>query len=164
MKLDQASPSKIDLVLVLGDFIVHGLSSQKPETNNWPQMKPLISDQLKYLKAKFPEAVILCTTGNNDAVYYYQAPPNEDVKKLFYGDLYEMWFSGADAPKPNQEYPGLQGVKDTMMDGGYFRWDNIGGSDKHSVISLNTIYYHRLNKFDEDTAARQLTWLETQLS
>lgn len=128
-------------------------------------MVPLISDQLNYIKLKFPKAVILCTTGNNDAVFYYQAPPTAEIKKQFYGDLYQMWFAGPDAPIPNQQYANQPGLKDTMMDGGYFRVDNLGGANsKLSVISLSTIYYHRLNQYDPETGMKQLAWLNTQLS
>jgi hypothetical protein len=48
-------------------------------------------------------------------------------------------------------------VKESMMKGGYFKIDNIGGAtSKLSVISLNTIYYHRANKLDFATGDEQL--------
>ena len=59
---------KIDLVLVLGDFVAHDLSSKDPNVNNWHIMKPVILEQLLSLEALFPDVPILGTIGNNDVI------------------------------------------------------------------------------------------------
>lgn len=124
-------------------------------------MRPLMSAQYKYIQEKFPNAAILSTIGNNDVIYYYEAPYNQETKALFYGDLYELQFSGQDAPAKNKQYGKLGDIELTMSSGGYYRYDT---TEKLSVLSLNTIYYHRVNMQDLQTGEEQLKWLEDQLA
>jgi hypothetical protein len=57
---------KVDVILLLGDFVRHGLSSKDGETNNWYRMWPKIAHQMEDLNKLFPDAVILPCLGNND--------------------------------------------------------------------------------------------------
>jgi hypothetical protein len=74
------APAEIELVLVVGDSVMHGLSTKNPLDTHWDQMKPLFETQAKYLKQKFPKATILMTIGNNDVILYYQAPSDGAMK------------------------------------------------------------------------------------
>ena len=64
----------MDVILLLGDFVRHGLSSKDGEINNWHRMWPKIYQQMRDLNRLFPDAVILPCLGNNDQVFHYQVP------------------------------------------------------------------------------------------
>lgn len=96
-----AAQQPLDALMILGDFVIHGLSSREENVSNWDQMQPSISQQMLYIKEKLPNVVVLPTFGNNDMVQYYQVPRDEATKQAFYGDLYDMWFGGANAQEKN---------------------------------------------------------------
>ena len=62
---------KVDVILLLGDFVRHGLSSKTERVNNWGKMWPKIAQQMNDLNNLFPEAVILPCLGNNDQIFHY---------------------------------------------------------------------------------------------
>lgn len=84
---------------------------------------------------------ILPTIGNNDVEYYYQVP-TIDRKEIFYGTLFDIYFTEVPA---NAAYPRLDDIKTTFLKGGYYRYDL---SDTLSVISLNTLYFTKKNQVD----------------
>jgi hypothetical protein len=93
---------KYDAIMIGGDFVVHGLSSDDKDKNNWPQMKEVIADSMKLIQRYFPDTPILPNIGNNDLLHHYQAP-SQTERAMFYGDLYSLWF---DEVKANQEAVG----------------------------------------------------------
>jgi Icc-related predicted phosphoesterase len=88
---------KIDAVMIAGDFVVHGLSNSDPNFGNWPEMKRVIKAIIDSVIAKFPGVPIIPSIGNNDVLNHYQAPKNQSQKELFYGDLFNIWFSNVPA-------------------------------------------------------------------
>lgn len=129
---DTAS-EKVDAVLIAGDFVVHGLSNSDPNFRNWPEMKKVFQAVIASVEKQFPGVPIIPTIGNNDLLNHYQAPKNESEKALFYGDLYDIWF---DKVSGNSKQPFINTIKDTFMDGGFYRYDL--NSDV-SVLSINSI-------------------------
>eukprot|EP00349_Pseudokeronopsis_sp_Brazil_P001623 CAMPEP_0202965382 /NCGR_PEP_ID=MMETSP1396-20130829/9373_1 /ASSEMBLY_ACC=CAM_ASM_000872 /TAXON_ID= /ORGANISM="Pseudokeronopsis sp., Strain Brazil" /LENGTH=75 /DNA_ID=CAMNT_0049688073 /DNA_START=165 /DNA_END=392 /DNA_ORIENTATION=- len=69
---------KFDAVLVSGDLVVHGLSSDDPNKNNWPIMQETIATISEELSNAFPDTPIIFSIGNNDVMYHYQAPNSTD--------------------------------------------------------------------------------------
>jgi hypothetical protein len=57
--------------MIGGDFVVHGLSSDDHNKNNWPQMKEVIADSMKMIQEHFPNTPILPNIGNNDLLHHY---------------------------------------------------------------------------------------------
>jgi len=66
-----------------------------------------------------------------------------------------MWF-GKYAPRANQEFSKY--LHDDIMDGGYYRFDldSITTDPKISIISLNTIFFHKKNYEDPEGSDKQL--------
>ena len=89
-----------DAILISGDFVVHGLASKNHTYNNWSEMKIIINQALSMIQAHFPDTPILPNIGNNDVLHHYQAP-NSTEKAMYYGDLYDIWFSEVLANKQN---------------------------------------------------------------
>ncbi len=141
------------MILSLGDFVRHGLASLDKRVNNWEKMWPIISAQMSLIHEKFPETVVLPTLGNNDQIHHYQVPGYQDLKKKYYSHVHEMWF-GKYAPRANQEFSKY--LKEDILNGGYYRFDldGITSESKISIISLNTIYFHRKNYEDADGSER----------
>lgn len=67
----------VDVLFATGDFIRHGLSVKDPANNNWNRMKPVWTEQYRYMTSTFPNCTIISTEGNNDAIVYYQVPVDE---------------------------------------------------------------------------------------
>ena len=86
----------IDAILISGDFVVHGMSSNVMGVNKWPEMKVIIRQAVQMISESFPGVPIIPNIGNNDLLYHYQTP-NASEKAMFYGDLYEMWFDQIEA-------------------------------------------------------------------
>jgi Calcineurin-like phosphoesterase len=68
------STTKIDAVLLAGDFVVHGLSNSDPDHKNWPAMKDVFNAVINEVQSKFPGVPIISSIGNNDLLNHYQAP------------------------------------------------------------------------------------------
>ena len=65
------SKKSFDLIIVSGDLIVHGLSSNDPNVNNWEEMKDIIQVIIGELTEKYPDIPILFSIGNNDVMFHY---------------------------------------------------------------------------------------------
>lgn len=83
--------------------------------------------------------------------------PADHLKEEFYGDLFDLWFLQVPT---NAKYQKLDEIRETFLEGGYYRFDI---SDKLSVISLNSIYFSVKNLVDLDGAWKQLHWLKNKL-
>eukprot|EP00347_Sterkiella_histriomuscorum_P008268 403345729 len=149
--------TKIDVVVMSGDFVMHGLASTNPSVSNWDLMKETIQASVDKVKSRFPQAKLMPCIGNNDVVNHYQAP-DITQKDQYYADLYNIWF--ANVPS-NANYQNLAQIESTFKTGGYYRYDL---TEKLTFITLNTIYYSIRNNNDLQTGNDQLTWLQTQLS
>jgi hypothetical protein len=88
------------VILISGDFVVHGVSAKEHQPNNWPKMREIINQVMSLIQAHFPNIPILPNIGNNDLLNHYQAP-NSTEKAMFYGDLYNIWFDEVLANKQN---------------------------------------------------------------
>jgi hypothetical protein len=108
-------------------------------------MKDNIAASTIRIKEQFPEAVILPCIGNNDIEYHYKAPTLQD-KYNYYGDLFNIWFTNVSA---NANYMKFYEIKETFMQGGYYRYDL---DDNVSFLSLNSIYFHVKNNIDLEQA------------
>ncbi len=63
--------TKIDAVLIAGDFVVHGLSNSDPDHKNWPAMKDVFNSVINEVQNKFPGVPIISSIGNNDLLNHY---------------------------------------------------------------------------------------------
>jgi hypothetical protein len=103
---------------------------------------------MKSLRKKFPDTLILPALGNNDQMFQYQVPGHKEIKQMYYQDVLDLWF-GEHAPRKNKLFAHLTDLNETFHRGGYYRFDldsALSYSYKLSVISLNTIYFHKKNK------------------
>ena len=69
----KASESDIDVILMPGDFLRHGMSfnPDEPNTGDYSLLKQTIQ-QIALLIAKyFPDVIIIPTIGNNDSKNYF---------------------------------------------------------------------------------------------
>lgn len=82
----------VNVIVLSGDFVMHGLAASQGETN-WDAMKDTINSVVDKVKSKFPDAKIMPCIGNNDVVNHYQAPDVTE-KDQYYTDLYNIWFAG----------------------------------------------------------------------
>lgn len=76
---------------------------------------------------------------------HYQVPDTEEERSIFYGGLYDIFFGGPDAPTPNKNYPEIEVIKGSMLQGGFYRFDL---AEKLSLLSLNSIFYSKKNLAD----------------
>ena len=138
---------QIDAISIAGDFVVHGLCNSDPNHANWPKMKDVLLAITASVRKQFPGVPIIPTMGNNDMLNHYKSP-SEDQKAMFYGDLYDIWFANTS----------VSGVRDTFMQGGFYRVDLAEGV---SVLSLNSILLNSKNS-EKETASEllQRNWLE----
>lgn len=81
----------VDVIVLSGDLVMHGMASTDPNESNWDKMKKTIQTVIDKVKAKFPRAKIMPCIGNNDVVNHYQAPSITE-KAQYYSDLYNIWF------------------------------------------------------------------------
>lgn len=77
---------------------------------------------------------MLFQIGNNDTKDHDQAINSVD-KTQYYTDLWTYWFEQMDG---NTALKNNAGIKDTFMQGGFFRYDV---SSTVSVLVLDTMYY-----------------------
>ena len=134
--MKQQNPD-LDVILVPGDLITHGLSSD--DTEEGVDMYGRLTDTLdavsELFETYFSSVIVLPTLGNNDTEYHYN-PPSGARKDDYYQTLTKDWFTGHTANKNLTE---LADIKSTMADGGWYRVD-IPGADL-SVLALNTLFY-----------------------
>ena len=90
--------------------------------------------------------------GNNDFPHKYSNPLDTE-KEPYYSELYNIWFR--DVPG-NSKYPNLAEIKESFLDGGYYRYDL---SDTLSVLSINSISVNSENENDLDVNENMLFWL-----
>lgn len=150
----------LDVLLVSGDFTGHDISSKRGQSGpNYPMLKSVISACFaQYVDPSFPETIIIPAIGNNDAKFHYEFPTTDEESDDYYGFLYDLWWNQMGA---NTEYENKESVKETMMKGGFFRYDH---SEKLSFISLNSLYWSVKNeKYNSSVSYEQLDWLEEQL-
>ena len=124
----------IDIFMLSGDFVMHGLAADNGGDGDWASMKNTISAVIDKVKSRFPNAMIIPTVGNNDVLHHYQAPTAAD-KAQYYSDLYDIWFANVPA---NAAYANIAGIETTFKNGGYYRYDI---NDKLSFLTLNTMYF-----------------------
>ena len=142
-------------MLITGDFVLHGLSSNVLGITHWPEMKSIIKYAIDTIQAKFPGVPILSNVGNNDLLYHYK-PPTSEEKAMYYGDLLQIWFADVEA-NANDTENYLQ-VYETFREGGYYRWDLL---EEVTILSFNSIYTNYKSSGDDQ---EQYDWLEDQLS
>lgn len=65
------SNNEVDVVVMSGDFVVHGLASHDPTKTNWDTMKETIKAATDRVKDKLPKAYIIPCVGNNDVENHY---------------------------------------------------------------------------------------------
>ena len=158
--MKQQNPD-LDVILVPGDLITHGLSSDKPEEDGdmYSRLTSTLGAVSDLFQTYFSSVIVLPTIGNNDTEYHYN-PPSGPRKKEYYQTLIKDWFTGHTA---NQSLPNLADIKSTVAEGGWYRVD-IPGADL-SVLSLNTLFYDSRNwEGHTSTDQNQLDWLQSQLS
>ena len=158
--MKQQNPD-LDVILVPGDLVTHGLSSDKPEEAGemYGRLTGTLDAVSALFQTYFSSVIVLPTIGNNDTEYHY-APPSGPRKKEYYQTLIKDWFTVHTA---NQNLPELADIKSTVADGGWYRVD-IPGADL-SVLALDTLFYDTKNWESPTSAAQnQLDWLESQLS
>ncbi len=144
--VNENSTNKIDVIMVTGDFVVHGLASKNFSDNNWEKQKPIIQTTFQTIADKFPGVRIINAIGNNDAIHHYQAP-NGTVKTQFYGDLFDMWFTNYAPNTANLTKSQLHDIETTFKAGGYYRYDL---NDEVTVLVLNTNYMSPRNEMDTE--------------
>lgn len=82
--------------------------------------------------------MIVPSFGNNDPKYHYLGLNNDD-KEEYYSALYHAWFETI--PK-NSKLPNLKDIKQSFMNGGYYRVDI---DSKLTILSTNTLYWNKKN-------------------
>lgn len=130
---DQADP--LDLIMVSGDFVMHGISAKPGQDTQVPLMKETVIEGVNRLTTAFPEVPLLIGFGNNDVIYHNAVPQN-DVREEFYAEVFDMWFTNVTA---NQEIAQNEQIKESFLDGGYYAY-NI--SSNLTLITMNTLYFH----------------------
>ena len=106
----------------------------------------------------FPDSIIIPAIGNNDAKFHYEFPISQEESDEYFGFLYNLWWNDLGA---NAKYPKKEKVKETLMKGGFFRYDH---SKKLSFIALNSLYWSVKNdKYNSTVSHEQLDWFEEQL-
>ena len=60
--------NQLDIILVTGDSIVHGLANGG---GSWTSMKEIFTTEIERLNSKFPGVPILPAIGNNDVMTHY---------------------------------------------------------------------------------------------
>ena len=76
--------------------------------------------------------------GNNDGKYHYQGIDKAD-KEDFYGNYYQHWFLNHPF---NSQLPNIGDIKNTFMNGGYYRVDI---DSQLSVLAVNSLYFNKKN-------------------
>ena len=143
----------LDAILLTGDFVVHGLASKVPGVHHWEEMKPILRQVIQRVVKAFPDVPIISNIGNNDVLYHYQTP-TDDIKEMYYGELYNIWFSEVPALANNTPAH----VNKTFQQGGYFRYDI---SEKLGVISLNSMIMSARNPQNvQDQKDVMFAWLD----
>ena len=162
MKQMKQQHGDLDVILVPGDLVTHGLSVEMPEINReskYDRLTAVIDSVSDLFEFYFSSVIVLPTIGNNDTEYHYD-PPTGANKSGYYDLLIKDWFTQHTG---NQDLSNLDNIKSTLKEGGWYRVD-IPGAEL-SVLSLNTLFYNMKNK-EEHTSVddEQLDWLEAQLS
>lgn len=62
---------KVDVILILGDFIRHGLFKNNSNSTNWSKLKIIVQTGVDKVKARFPDTPIIFAYGNNDVLHHY---------------------------------------------------------------------------------------------
>jgi hypothetical protein len=159
-KMNELEPD-VDIILVTGDMITHGVSVELEDMKHHHQydmLKNLLEELIvNILAEKFPNAYILPTIGNNDIKYHYVAPQRNYTAPDYYPYMYNLIFEQI----PKNRNLNLTGVKESFYNfGGY----KIDMSDDLSFISLNSLYYNnRTPSNDTEIKVAQLDWFEKTL-
>ena len=103
------------------------------DQTNWEIMKLTMIEVITSIKTAFPTVPILPVVGNNDVIYHDQAP-NDDVKSMYYDDLWEIWFKNVTA---NAELAANTAIKKTWDEGGYYV---VELGEDTMILCLNGMY------------------------
>lgn len=158
-KLNEIDPN-IEVLLVGGDFITHGLSIELDDVihDQYDLLKESITKVfLEMINKKFPNAIILPAVGNNDIKYHYVAPQTNHTDSDYYKFLYNLFFEQLDKNKNIDK----TGINETFDKFGGYRYDF---SSTLSFISFNSLYYNvRTPGTDLQIKELQFQWLSDTL-
>lgn len=65
------SNDQIDVLVLSGDFVMHGMAAKTPGESDWDSMKEIIEAATTKIQKKFPTTLMLPCIGNNDVVEHY---------------------------------------------------------------------------------------------
>lgn len=100
--------------------------------------------------------MVLPTIGNNDGRNKNEAV-DETNKSDYDGLIYDLWFTEL----PGNASLDLDGIKQTVMNGAYYRADVAPGV---TVLSINSMYFAASDlTVHQDEASNIMIWLETNL-
>ena len=95
MKQMKQQHSDLDVILVPGDLVAHGLSVEMPELNRdskYNRLTAVIDSVSDLFETYFSSVIVLPTIGNNDTEYHYD-PPIGANKSGYYDLLIKDWFT-----------------------------------------------------------------------
>jgi hypothetical protein len=150
----------VDIMLVSGDYTAHDISAKRGvKDSNFSMLKSVITACFaQYIDPLFPDTIIIPAIGNNDVEFHYEFPTTEEEAEHYYGFLFDLWWNTMGA---NKKYENKEKVRETLMKGGYFRYDH---SKYVSFLAINSLYWSVKNaKYESKVSHEQLDWLEEQL-
>lgn len=146
----------LDFILIPGDIVAHGvpLEPKDPSAGDYNLLKETITTVSLTFAKYFPNTLIVPTLGNNDPKYHYEGLDLAD-KDEYFSFLYNAWFNLLPF---NSGLKNLSEIKNTMMNGGYYRVDI---DSKLTILAINTLYFNTKNDAtNQGTEAQdQLDWI-----
>jgi hypothetical protein len=148
-----------DIMLVSGDYTAHDISAKREVADpKYSLLRSAITACFaQYIDPFFVNTTILAAIGNNDVEFHYEYPRTHKSSDYYYSFLYNLWWNDLET---NSKYSKKEEIKETMMKGGYFRYDH---SDYVSFLTLNSLYWSIKNEmYNSSQSYEQLTWIENQ--
>lgn len=132
--MDHVKEEKPDVVILNGDFVTHDLESD----DKWSSEKKIFETDMNMVREIGVD--IFPTIGNNDVIEHNKVPCDDQEAKMYYSELYDIWFPSGMQPKNfNHER-----AYESFLQGGYYRHD-FTEQDNLSLLSLNTMYFNKKN-------------------
>ena len=149
-----------DVILVNGDFAAHDIAAKRDKAEpHYDILQSVITQSFnQHIGAIFPKSVVIPTIGNNDVMYHYEFPINEEHHNEYYGFLYNLWWNQVPG---NANYTKKEEIKNSMMKGGYFIYEY---NTNLIFIAVNSLYFSVKNeKYNTTVSREQLEWVEDVL-